>query len=322
MEYIILDLEWNQSPNGKGKENKNLPFEIVEIGAVKLDADRQYVDKFHRIIAPKVYHELHRVTRDLIHLSMDDLRKGIPFQSAVKEFFEWCGTEGEYVFGTWGTMDLTELQRNCRFYRINYTFPKPFIYYDIQKLYSLCYDDGKSRLALQSAIEDFNLDIDEAFHSAEADAIYTARIFSKMDFDKVSEYSSIDTFVIPANRKEEFTINYGTYSKYVSHGYTDKDVLMKDSVILSSKCYKCGKNVRKKIRWFSTNQKMYYCLAWCDTHGYIKGKMKIRKADNELFYATKIMKITDEEGAAKIKQKQLAARAKRRERRHKEKLHD
>ena len=30
MNYIVLDLEWNQSPLGKEFENKRLPFEIIE----------------------------------------------------------------------------------------------------------------------------------------------------------------------------------------------------------------------------------------------------------------------------------------------------
>ena len=38
MNYIVFDLEWNQSPNGKERENPRLPFEIIEIGAVKLNS--------------------------------------------------------------------------------------------------------------------------------------------------------------------------------------------------------------------------------------------------------------------------------------------
>ena len=52
MDYIVLDLEWNQSPNGKGTENKAVPFEIVEIGAIKLNADFEIVSEFSEIIAP------------------------------------------------------------------------------------------------------------------------------------------------------------------------------------------------------------------------------------------------------------------------------
>ena len=36
MNYIVFDLEWNQCPYGKGQENERIPFEIIEIGAVKV----------------------------------------------------------------------------------------------------------------------------------------------------------------------------------------------------------------------------------------------------------------------------------------------
>ena len=37
MNYIVFDLEWNQSNTGREKEVEKLPFEIIEIGAVKID---------------------------------------------------------------------------------------------------------------------------------------------------------------------------------------------------------------------------------------------------------------------------------------------
>ena len=43
MNYIVFDLEWNQSPDGKKFENARLPFEIIEIGAVKLDKDKNII---------------------------------------------------------------------------------------------------------------------------------------------------------------------------------------------------------------------------------------------------------------------------------------
>ena len=49
MNYIVLDLEWNQCPYGKGRENKKLPFEIIEIGAVKLNEKREIVDSFQPV---------------------------------------------------------------------------------------------------------------------------------------------------------------------------------------------------------------------------------------------------------------------------------
>ena len=50
MNYIVFDLEWNQCPYGKERGNKRLPFEIIEIGALKLDENRNYKDSFHQVV--------------------------------------------------------------------------------------------------------------------------------------------------------------------------------------------------------------------------------------------------------------------------------
>lgn len=319
MNYIIFDLEWNQSPWGKEKENKELPFEIVEIGAVMLNEDRRQIGEFHQYVSPVVYRELHRVTKDIIKLTIQELDKGMKFQEAAEKFFDWCGQKGRYTFCTWGSMDLTELQRNCNYFHVEHDFEKPLIYYDIQKLYSICYDDGKSRVALETAVDELKLKKDVSFHSAFHDALYTAQVFEKLDFNKVSVFTSVDTYRIPRNRKEEYTLDYGTYSKYISRGFRERDDVMKDGNVLSSICNICQKNAKKKIRWFSSNQKMYYCLAVCPQHGYIKGKIKIKKTDDDFYYVTKIIKATDENGAMSIRQRQQQARIKRREKRHREK---
>ena len=110
MDYVIFDLEWNQCPYGKGKENPKLPFEIIEIGAVKMDGERNVLGTFHRIVKPVVYQHLHHRTREVVGLTEEDLQNGIPFAQAVQEFFAFSG--GACMFGTWGPGDLTELQRN------------------------------------------------------------------------------------------------------------------------------------------------------------------------------------------------------------------
>lgn len=48
MNYIVFDLEWNQCPDGKEKEIKDMPFEIIEIGAVKLDSQRRVIDTLQK----------------------------------------------------------------------------------------------------------------------------------------------------------------------------------------------------------------------------------------------------------------------------------
>ena len=63
MEYIVLDLEWNQSNTGKEDAVEKLPFEIIEIGAIKLNNERVMVSEFNELIKPQVYHEMHKITR-------------------------------------------------------------------------------------------------------------------------------------------------------------------------------------------------------------------------------------------------------------------
>ena len=55
MEYIVLDLEWNQSNTGKEDAVEKLPFEIIEIGAIKLNNERVMVSEFNELIKPQVY---------------------------------------------------------------------------------------------------------------------------------------------------------------------------------------------------------------------------------------------------------------------------
>lgn len=59
MNYIVFDLEWNQCPYGKEKEEKRLPFEILEIGAIKLNRNLQELDRFHERIRPAIYPAFH-----------------------------------------------------------------------------------------------------------------------------------------------------------------------------------------------------------------------------------------------------------------------
>ena len=46
MNYIVFDLDWNQSPDGKKNRNEKLPFEIIEIGAVKVNSKKEITDSF------------------------------------------------------------------------------------------------------------------------------------------------------------------------------------------------------------------------------------------------------------------------------------
>ena len=72
--------------------------------------------------------------------------------------------------------------------------------------------------------------------------------------------------------------------------------------------------LRKKQRWFSLNQKQYFCLAICPVHGFVQGKIRMKKSEQGKYYVVKTMKPVDEAGAENVFHKKEEQRQKRRER--------
>ena len=304
MNYVVFDLEWNQGNQAQQTEHADIPFEVIEIGAVKLNDKYVMINEFSRLIKPEVYREMHQYTSKLIHLQMEELERGRPFAEVMKDFLEWCGTE-EYLFCSWGSLDLTELQRNMRYHNMTPLSDRPIPYLDVQKLFSLVYEDGKSRRSLETAVDMVQLEKDIPFHRAFSDAYYTAKLLTGIAEQKheVLRRISFDTFHPPKTRAEEVKVQFDTYMKYISREFDSKAEAFADREVSSSKCYLCHKNLRKKIRWFSPNSKHYYCLARCDKHGYLKGKLRIHKSESGKLFAVKITKLITEEEAERLKER-------------------
>lgn len=319
MNFIVLDLEWNQSNTGMEPEVKTMPFEIIDIGAIKLNEDKVMVGEYNQLIKPTVYQHMHRITGDLIHLHMKDLQKGKPFVEVMEEFLSWCGED--YIFCTWGPLDLFELQRNMHYYGMEPLGSEPIRFLDIQKLFSIAYEDKKARRSLEYATDYLNIKKDIPFHRAFGDAYYTAEILACIE-DGVLENYSIDTYILPKSRKEEIHVLFSDYVKYISREFEDKQKALEDREVISTKCYLCHKNIRKKIRWFSPNGKNYYSVASFPVHGYVKSKIRIRKSENDKVYVVKTAKLISEEGFQKIVQKKEQAKEHRKAKRARTKVKD
>lgn len=298
MDYIVLDLEWNQSNTGLEKEVELLPFEIVEIGAVKLNKAGTIFGEFNQLVKPQVYHEMHRITSKIIHLEIEELAKGKPFYEVANTFLDWCGRN--YIFCTWGPLDLYELQRNMKYYQMPSLGEGPIPFLDVQKLFSIAYEDGKQRRALEYAIDFMKIEKDIPFHRAYSDAYYTAKILAEIKEEAILKKVSYDVFNVPIDREHEIKIQFDTYMKYISREFPDKTAAFEDKEVASSKCYYCHRNLRKKIKWFSINGKHYYCVAYCEKHGYLKGKIRIHKIAHRGIFIVKTTKFISEEEAEQI----------------------
>ena len=310
MNYIVLDLEWNQCPYGKAKEIEKLPFEIIEIGAVKMNEKKEIIDTYHRLIKPVIYRKIHFRTKEVITVTMEELQEhGVLFPEAAEEFIEWCGTG--YRFCTWGTTDLTELQRNLAYYYMEEKLPGPILYEDVQKLFALTFETRKDRRALEYAVDFLKIEDSGEFHQALDDAVYTAKVLSYIPDEVISENFSIDCFQNPKSRQEEIRIRYGTYEKFVSREFATKELVMEDREVAAIRCFTCHKNAKRKIKWFSDNGRNHFAVGYCEEHGYVKCKVRVRKAADGAFFAIKTTKLIGEAEVDKIRDKQLGLRMRR-----------
>lgn len=180
MNYIVLDFEFNQAfPFKNGRQtvmNPECPFEIIQIGAVKLDEKLQFMDRFNFMIKPKIYPRIHPFVEKITGITMNQLKDSLSFPEAYDAFLKFIGPE-KSVLCTWGIDDIKSLFKNVLFYNLN-TELMTDQYINVQNFATryLHYEQGKS-IGLKNAVTELNLEMESAFHNALYDAEYTAKVF-------------------------------------------------------------------------------------------------------------------------------------------------
>lgn len=187
----IVDLEFNQAydfgdDNSVVEPNPNCRFEIIQIGAVKIDDNYNVTDKFNIYIKPTLYPRIHPYVEKITGFKTEDFSFAPRFKEAYSKFRYFLGNDT--VLGTWGYSDIKALFRNITFHNI--TEPPVIIeYVDIQKIATkhLKYSRGGA-IGLKNAVDALNITIDENnhFHNALGDAYYTAKVLETINPDKLS----------------------------------------------------------------------------------------------------------------------------------------
>jgi inhibitor of KinA sporulation pathway (predicted exonuclease) len=180
MHYIIYDLEFNQKymdfPEDNSNDSSRLPFEIIQIGALKLNESFETISGFNAIVKPKVYPNIHPYVEKLTRINDAIASSGKDFSTVYNDFLKFIDDE-DVVLCVWGTVDIKELLRNIEFYNLSSSSISRY-YIDVQKNASLYLKSpNNSKVGLKTAIELLNLRSDNEFHDAFNDAYYTSEIF-------------------------------------------------------------------------------------------------------------------------------------------------
>lgn len=250
MNYIIFDLEWNNAYNYKTQKGMN---EIVEIGAVKMNANLEITDTFKQLIKPRVSKKLGSRFKNLTNISMEEINEsGIDFDDAFADFARWSQGDNS-VFLSWSTSDLYTLVDN--FLKFKGTAYVDFIpqYADVQK-YCMQFADNPdgNQISLSHCAELFDIDLtDKNLHRALEDCFAEAYCFKKVfDEKKFSKY------IHKCDRAFFERLVYKPY--YLSPKNKDFDV--NDVALI---CPECGGSV-KVIQNYTYANKAFRSAGQCE----------------------------------------------------------
>lgn len=250
MQYVVMDMEWNTAYSKKLGGFMN---EIIEIGAVKLDAELHELSAFSVIIKSAVGKRLHSRVKTLTHLTNDDIANGVPLQTALESFSNWLGAEPQILL-TWGDGDIRTLLKNCSYFFAVETLPFLKNYADLQKYCQRFTDAAASgqQLGLSAAAEKLGLNPDAFPHHR---ALDDSRL-SAACLRKVFQKETLQSYVHPCN--DEF------YARLAFKPYYIKDIHNPavDPQIFRCVCDICGGKVRREKNWKLSNnafRAVFYC---------------------------------------------------------------
>ena len=266
MQYIVLDLEWNQALSGKPyrRDDLTLAGEIIQIGAVLLGEDLSVTDTLRLRVAPKYYKKMHWSVKKLTGISTQSLSEGLSFPDAFEQLSAFCGED--YAFLTWGPDDLPMLRSNLSLHRIQYTEPIPW--FDLQKIYAKIVHGEKRQYSLSDALAHFSITDTFPPHDALNDALNTAKLCPHLSLESsIANYDNLFvTYELPQTDGGE-VLHYDTY-----------DALVQDNKIPACTCPQCAKPLTFG-KWVRRSPRRRLSLAKCSCGG--QYLLKIRWMEDE-----------------------------------------
>lgn len=277
MEYVVLDMEWNQPWPGSPSAKKNLPIrgEIMQIGAVKMRGGSA-ADEFQVLIRPNFYKRVNRKVSSLTGLKESVLKqRGVPFPQAIEAFRVWCGQD--VAFLTWGYDDVPLLQENLAIYGLDTQWASRW--YNAQLIFNAQTDGSHTQKALKTAMEQLQIQPSRPAHDALGDAYHTAMVLQQLDLERgVAEYGKTQKDHEQGMQGSELP---GCLSRKVFHGYGDKSEALSQLAKEQALCPVCEKSMQTG-RWRSQQGRRYMCMAACPEHGEFLMRVRLAQEQDKL----------------------------------------
>ena len=243
---------------------------MIQIGAVKLDANLNPGEAISIPIAPTHYVRIHPRIRRMTGLDSETLAGAPAFREALQQFAAWCGDD--YTLLTWGIDDVSVLYQNIHFFHCEDIVLPPLC--DIQRLFSTVHN-LKDRSGLKTAMELVNITPDDtmSFHNALNDAWYTALVFKTLpDPSAVLNY--------PQEPRPLIHSRHITREKTEGEAFASvRDALASETAI-HPVCPRCGRVLALDGEYIKQSADKYIAVAKCRNHGRILIRLRFRIDDD------------------------------------------
>lgn len=290
MNYIVLDLEWNQTYHEKAEAVQRqlavrLRGEVIQIGAVKLDEQFRITGSFRETVKPKFYKKIHRHVMRLTGIDQAQIDRGTPLAEAMEHFHRFCTDDA--IFLTWGPDDLPMLYDNLRANKLEAPFMQR--YYDMQPMFNQQTDgDTRRQRSLEFAMEYYGISQNLPAHDALNDAYFTALVAQKLDIPRgIRELKSIrgdfleSTVLGDADGGEQ--------------GFRTVQEAISCPAFTAPVCPTCGAPLRRAEPVLHSKGNRYQALFVCETDGELFVQLRLQKNLNETWRARKLVYAADEE---------------------------
>ena len=194
-------------------QNYNRRHEIVQIGAVMMNDEFEFVDRFSTFVKPD-YGKIDYFISSLTGIADRDVRQAPKLSEALRSMMSWF-CDGDVRFYAWSNTDYNQIRGEILSKNLDEDAFSLFLdkenWVDYQKTVSDRFDIGRS-LALSDALDMAELEVDGRLHDGLADAVNTARIIRKLE--KNPDYrGTLEKFRENEKKSEPLTTSLGSLLK-------------------------------------------------------------------------------------------------------------
>jgi inhibitor of KinA sporulation pathway (predicted exonuclease) len=170
--FLVVDLEatcWDRPEDRQS--------EIIEIGAVAVDALGYPMDEFQSFVRPILHPQLSEFCTQLTGIRQVDVDRARLFPEVLADLERWFEALGPLVFCSWGNYDRRQLRQDCELNGVPYPFSDEHINLKIACSRILSRRRG---MGMAKALRVLGIELEGQHHRAIDDARNIARILQRM----------------------------------------------------------------------------------------------------------------------------------------------